>query len=206
MTRGDSVTQVSLWPPPWLPMLHQGIMQVTQHWDREVATSHPVPHPEIFSLRKHLQMSVPPISQGIPDSSGGAVLLPVSPPCLCQEAARPAGGESVRRPSAAGTVASGQTPPQGETVLLMFRTLRTQIRLTFLSLSRMHGRSYATQCCLKYRGQSLWGQQGPLLDPPPLEDRLAGRLGGAQLYRPMREPRARSGQTTVWAAGCHLGS
>lgn len=92
MTRGDSVTQVSLWPPPWLPMLHQGIRQVTQHWGREVATSHPVPHPEIFSLRKHLQMSVPPISQGIPDSSGGAVLLPVSPPCLCQEAARPAGG------------------------------------------------------------------------------------------------------------------
>lgn len=123
-----------------------GIMQVTQHRDREVATSHPVPHPEIFSLRKHLQMSVPAISQGIPRSSGGAILLWSLHPASAR--GQPGQWGELARRLLRVPWATEQTPPQGGTVLLKFRTLRAQSRLTLLSLSRMHGRPYATQCCL----------------------------------------------------------
>lgn len=111
-----------------------GTMQVTQHRDRDVATSHPVPHPEIFSLRKHPQVS---LYQQFPKGShtvlgersfSGLSTLPLP------GAARPVRG--------IGRVpwATEQTPPQGGTVLLTLGTLRAHSRLTLLSLSRKHGR------------------------------------------------------------------
>lgn len=37
---------------------------MTQHWHWEVATSHPAPHPEIFSPRKHYKCLSQPFPKG----------------------------------------------------------------------------------------------------------------------------------------------